>query len=90
MPLNTDILADYVQLAIPPQTDPGVQDEGILIAVGDALVEVRNTSVEVFIDDVSTLSATVPGAPLGPGRVGVYAFDTDAGVFYDNFLVTQP
>ncbi len=63
-----------------------VQDEPRWITLG---ARVEGSEVTVSWDGQEIIHATVPEeAPIGINRVGVYSYDNDDGVWYDNVVVT--
>ena len=52
-------------------------------------VTVDGRQIDVYLDDDLILSHTYSGSLLGPGRVGVWTYDNDGGVYFDNVAVTQ-
>jgi len=54
-------------------------------------VSVADDDITVALDGVDYVTYTASGeAPLGAGTVGVWTYDNDGGVYYDDFAVTNP
>ena len=53
-------------------------------------VQVRYDAIDIYVAGVLQLSTITNGGDIGPGRVGVYAFDADSGSHVDSLVVTQP
>jgi hypothetical protein len=66
-----------------PPSVAGVLD-AFAVHVSGGLIDVEVNGLVVLSFDAGTTD------PIGPHAVGAYAFDTDAGVIYDNFEVVQP
>ena len=69
-------------------TEPDhVRDYGVWANLS---VSVSGSLIQVYLDDVLVLAHAYVGALDGPGRVGVFTWDNDGGVYFDNVSVTQP
>ncbi|MFH1468587.1 MAG: putative metal-binding motif-containing protein [Pseudomonadota bacterium] len=72
-------------------TDDGSRDlsqpSGTWISMA---VEVDDEQVTVVWDGVELLTADLHSRPIGAAHVGVWTFDNDGGVYYDDFTVTGP
>jgi len=53
-------------------------------------VSMTGSLMRIYMDDELVLSHTYSDALDGPGRVGVWTWDNDGGVYFDNVSVTQP
>ena len=53
-------------------------------------VTVTGSLIQVYLDDDLVLAHAYAGDLDGPGRVGVWTWDNDSGVYFDNVMVTQP
>ena len=53
-------------------------------------VQVRYDAIDVYTGGVLRMSTITNGGDIGPGRVGVYAFDADTGSLVDSITVSQP
>jgi hypothetical protein len=63
-----------------------VQDEPRWITLG---ARVEGSEITVSWDGQEIIQATVPEeAPIGINRVGIYSYDNDDGIWYDNVLVS--
>jgi hypothetical protein len=63
-----------------------VQDEPRWITLG---ARVEGSEITVSWDGQEIIQATVPEeTPIGINRVGIYSYDNDAGIWYDNVVVT--
>jgi hypothetical protein len=73
-------------------TDAGTVDLSVGYSVWSELsVSVDGEEVTIALDGVDYVSYTASGeAPLGADIVGVYSFDNDGGMYYDDFEVTNP
>ena len=73
-------------------TDDGTVDLSVSYSVWSELsLSVDGEDVTIALDGVDYVSYTASGeAPLGADIVGVYSFDNDGGMYYDDFEVTHP
>jgi hypothetical protein len=53
-------------------------------------VDVTGSLIGVYLDDELVLAHAYAGELSGPGRVGLWTWDNDGGVHFDNVTVTQP
>ena len=54
-------------------------------------VSVDGDDVSVWWDGTEVVSTTLTGAgPIGLDRVGLYTYDNDGGLYYDNLVITNP
>jgi hypothetical protein len=53
-------------------------------------VRVRYDAIDIYINGVLQMSTITNGGDIGPGRVGVYAFDADTGSRVDSLAIVQP
>jgi hypothetical protein len=53
-------------------------------------VTMTGSLMQIYLDDELALSHAFVGDLDGPGRVGVWTWDNDSGVYFDNVSVTQP
>ena len=79
-PIDCDVLANDV-----------VSDVNVPIGAWATLAaSIDGEDVVVTLDGEEVLYVTVTDAPLGPRIVGLYSYDNDGGVYYDNFTITNP
>jgi hypothetical protein len=53
-------------------------------------VDITGSLIGVYLDDELVLAHAYAGELSGPGRVGLWTWDNDGGVYFDNVTVTQP
>ena len=53
-------------------------------------VDITGSLIGVYLDDELVLAHAYTGELSGPGRVGLWTWDNDGGVYFDNVTVTQP
>ena len=53
-------------------------------------VEVDGSDIRIYLDDELVMRHEYTGTLVGPGRVSVWTWDADNGVYFDNVQVTQP
>jgi len=54
-------------------------------------VSVDGEDVSIWWDGTEVVTHTLTGAaPVGLDRVGLYTYDNDGGVYYDNLVITNP
>ena len=72
-------------------TDDGTQDLHTGYGVwADLSVTVDDGDIAVSLGGVEVVNTTVASFPVGANRVGVWTFDNDSTIAYDNFVVTGP
>jgi large repetitive protein len=73
-------------------TDDGTVDLSVSYSVWSVLgLTVDGDDVSISLDGVEYVSYAATGeAPLGADIVGLYSFDNDGGMYYDDFEVTNP